>query len=245
MKMMRLIYKIKLLVLVGLLAGVLSVSANAAGWAWPTEMTIAGFSISQISGNVGADGSGTATGNISIQGAGQKPIKLIRSSSGNITGNLELNTRLSAAELDGSFVLSSGGLKGKGAIRCNPKSVNDATIEFASNGKATGNGHVTLGNIRVAVNFAVSESSLSLNGSAPAKAHADSPLAGYDFAGTLELSVNDGRMLVTAKGEVKRTGKITNEVTQENVSSVSVDPADGQGKVNVKGVSVTFSFFGS
>ncbi|MCX6345679.1 MAG: hypothetical protein NT018_11510 [Armatimonadetes bacterium] len=242
---MRLRYEIKLFVLVGLLAGMLSVSACADDWTWPADMSIAGFALSQIGGNVGVDGSGTATANILIPGVGQKPIKLIRSSSGDITGNLELNTRLSGAELDGSFILGSGGLKGKGAIRCTPKSVNDATIAFASDGKATGNGRVTLGCINVAAAFAVSESSFGLNGSAPTKAHADSPLAGYDFAGTLELSVNDGKMLVTAKGTVKRTGKITNEVTQESVSPISVDPVDGQGKVNVKGVLVTFSFFGS
>ena len=52
-------------------------------------------------------------------------------------------------------------------------------------------------------------------------------------------------MVLTARGPVQRKGKLADKVTTENVSGINVDPNDGQGKVNVDGVTVRFSFFGS
>jgi hypothetical protein len=152
---------------------------------------------------------------------------------------------MGGADVQGDFSLDSSGLKGSAAIRCNPKTIEDASITISPNGRATGSGSIAFGSVNMRAGFDLSGSSFSLNGSAACRSHADNTIADYDFSGTLDLSGSNGRMILAAKGSVQRKGKLADKVTTENVSGISVDPTDGQGKVNIDGVTVTFSFFGS
>lgn len=223
------------------LAGLLliCVGTSAGAQEWPAELSIGGFSIT----NIKSSGSDAASGTIRIPGIGEKPINLTRNGARDVSGSLSLNARLSGTEMQGDFRLDGSGLKGKGSIRCTPKTISDASIVVSSDGRATGSGNVGFGRMSVATRFDVSTSSFGLNGSAPVRSHVDTPLAEYEFTGTLELGGSDGRMTLVANGSVRRTGKVSGGESRENVSGVSVDSNDGQARVNVGGVTVTFSFF--
>ena len=225
-------------VIVLLLLALMTVSAVWAN-SWPARMTVGGFAITGISGS-----DDSASGSIRIPGVGDKPISLSRSSGG-VTGTLSLSARMSGADLQGDFNLDSGGLRGRASIRCNPKTIADASVTISSNGRATGSGSISFGSLNMQAAFDISGSSLALSGSAACRSHAENTIADYDFSGSLDLSGSGGRMVLTARGSVQRKGKLADKVTTEDVSGINVDPNNGQGKVNVDGVTVTFSFFGS
>lgn len=206
---------------------------------WPADMTVGGFAITGISGS-----DSSASGNIRIPGVGDKPVSLSRNSGG-VTGTLSLSARMSGADVQGDFNLDGGGLRGRAAIRCTPKTIADASVTISSDGRATGSGSISFGSVNMQAAFDISGSSFALSGSAPCRSRAENTIADYDFAGALDLSGSGGRMILTARGSVQRKGKLADKVTTENVSGISVDPNDGQGRVNVDGVTVAFSFFGS
>ena len=220
------------------LLALITVSAVCAG-PWPAQMTLGGFAITRITGS-----DDSASGSIRIPGVGDKPISLSRSSGG-VTGTLSLSARMSGADLQGDFNLDSSGLKGHASVRCSPKTIADASVTISSNGRATGSGSISFGSLNMQAAFDISGSSFALSGSAPCRSHAENTIADYDFSGALDLSGSGGRMVLTARGAVQRKGKLADKVTTEDVSGINVDANNGQGKVNVDGVTVTFSFFGS
>lgn len=222
-----------------------AVAVGADNWQWPAVIKVAGFNVTGVSGSVRPDGSGTASGALHIPGLGSPSVSLTRSAAGDISGTLNINTKPAGVEVQGGFVLDSVGLKGRGVIKTSPRQVVDASITINSNGQASGTGVVQLGGLNVPAKFTFSENSCNLSGSAPTLAEADTPLAAYDFSGNLELGINGGKLTIIAKGTVRRTGKLANQVTTQDVSDVTVDPSDGQGKVNVGGVNVIFDFFKS
>ena len=68
----------------------------------------------------------------------------------------------------------------------------------------------------------------------------------HDFSGSLDLSGSGGRMVLSppvVPCSARASSRIRSR--REDVSGINVDPNNGQGKVNVDGVTVTFSFFGS
>ncbi len=221
-----------------LLALITAGTAYAEGW--PSQMSVGGFAIIRISGS-----GDSASGSIRIPGVGDMPISLSRNSSGNVAGTVSLDVRMGGADVQGDFSLNGSGLKGGAAIRCNPKTIDGASVTISPTGHATGSGSIAFGSVNMRAGFDISGSSFSLNGSAPVRSNADNTIADYDFSGTLDLSGSNGRMILAAKGTVQRKGKLADKVTTESVSGINVDPNDGRGSVNIDGVTVTFSFFGS
>ncbi|MGI6296645.1 MAG: hypothetical protein ACOX3G_11215 [Armatimonadota bacterium] len=227
-----------LVFVVGMLLMV-SVSAQAADWQWPEQMTIGGFRITDISGSISSDGSGSAAGALQIPSLGSSRINLSRTARGEISGAVSLSTR----SVSGSFKLTDRGLQGHGTVECSPRSIDSSSVEITPKGEAKGNGRVSLGRLSVGVDFNVTASSCSVDGSAPIKIQADTAVATYKFDGKLELAGGGGRMLGSVSGRVERTGKLTDQTTSFNIPKTSVDMSNGQCVVNVGGVSVTFNLF--
>ena len=194
----------------------LSIGASdlyAQDWQWPSEMSIAGYGMTGIRGN----NSGKATGMLQIPGVGNQKISLTRSSDGDISGNASLNGKLSGMDVQGNLLLNGNGLQGTG------KSV--------------------IGNLSIPSKFSGSGGSLNANGAAQVQRQADTDLAVYKFEGKLNLQCNQGKIILIAGGQVTRTGKLANQVTNYSVSNVSVNPSNGTGTANVGGVKVVFKFF--
>lgn len=229
-----------------ILAVVLCLGATglyAQGWQWPEKMSIGGFNINDINGTVKSDGSGSATGTISLPGAYAQKISLTRSSRGDVTGSLSIDGKAAGVDMQGSFTLNNSGLTGRGAIKTSPKPVSDASISIDSRGQMSGSGRVSFGSLSIPVKFSANNGSLSLSGSASNKAQADTPLALYKFDGDMQLTVSQGRMELNASGKVQRTGKLANQVTNYTVSDVQVNLSNGQGTCDVGGVNITLRFF--
>lgn len=215
----------------------------AAGWEWPSQMNIGGFSVTDVRGSVNGDGSGSATGTLQIPGFGNSRVSLNRSSRGEVAGSAPLNVRSSDVDLRGDFSLSNSGLRGRGTLNCASRTIDDASISISSHGQATGSGRIQLGHLALNVDFNLSSSSCSITGSASVRSQADTPLATYKFDGRLNAQSSGGRLSVLAAGKVERTGKLANQVTTSNISNAPVDSSNGQCTVNVGGVSVTFTMF--
>lgn len=226
-----------------LLLSLIVVSGQVTAAQWPASASVGGFTVSGISGTVNSDGSGSGTGNVNLPGIGSKPINLTLSSSGDITGTASFSASLSGADISGSFRLDSSGFNGRGAVKCSPRSIEDASISLSPEGRATGSGSVGFGSVNMQARFDISGSSFGLSGSAPVKGRVDTTLAHYEFTGDMNLSGSGGQMVLTAKGTVHRTGKLSSQVTEESVSNISVNPGNGQASVTTGGVAVAFSFF--
>lgn len=216
-----------------------SICAHAADWQWPEQMTIGGFRITDIRGSVGSDGVGSAIGGLSIPNIGSTRVNLTRSARGEIAGGLSLDSR----SIRGSFKLSDRGLQGSATIECPPRSIDSSSVEITPRGDAKGSGRVALGRLSAAVDFNVSGSSCSVDGSVPVRVQADTAVATYKFDGTIALTGGSGRMSGTVSGSVERTGKLTNQITSFNIPKTSVDLTNGQCAVNIGGVGIIFTLF--
>jgi len=233
----------KLLLTAAVAAGLVNACLGQ-NWSWPSEMSLGGFSVTGISGSVNADGSGTAVGQVQIPGVLAQKVTLSRSARGDISGSVSMAARISGAEIQGPFVLDAGGLKSRAAvIKLVPRSVTEAVTTVDTGGRFSGTGRVQLGSLSVPVKFAISRESLNLTGSCSVEARADTPLAAYTFTGDMKLAGVAGSMRLTADGSVRRTGKVSNQVSTTSVSDVEVNISDGTGTVSVEGVAVTFTFF--
>jgi hypothetical protein len=217
-------------------------TADEQGWQWPEQLTIAGFNITDIKGTVRPDGSGSATGALSLGNLGSQKVSLNRSSNEAITGSVSLSADSAGANIQGRLVLDEGGLEGKGTIGSSPKQIADASMRVTSGGAVSGNGRVALGGLSIPVDFNIG-GSFGVSGSTNVSKQVDTPLALYAFSGSLDLQGDSGKILVFANGQVQRTGKVANQVSTESVSNVVVNPSDGQAVINVGGVNVTFKFF--
>ena len=225
-----------------LIAGLILLIASgvyAADWQWPSQMDIAGFHVTNISGRAGADGSGTASGTLQIPNLGNANVSLTRSSRGDVTGR----TSIDASPISGSFDLTNRGLNGRGTLDCSPKSVDTASISINSRGQGSGSGRMDLGRVNLSVDFTTSGSSCSLSGSSPVNAKVDTAVATYRFDGRLTVQGNNGRASGSVSGKVERTGKLANQVTSFSVPVTSVDLSNGRCTVDVGGVSITFALF--
>ncbi len=227
-----------LVFVVGMLL-MLSVGAYAADWQWPEQMTIGGFRITDISGSISSDGSGSAGGALQIPSLGSSRINLSRTARGEISGAVSLNTR----SVSGSFKLTDRGLQGRGTVECPPRSIDSSSVEITPRGEAKGSGRVGLGRLSAGVDFSVTASSCSVDGSAPVKIQADTAVATYKFEGILAIASGGNRMTGSVSGRVERTGKLTDQTTSFNIPKTSVDMSNGQCVVNIGGVSVTFNLF--
>lgn len=215
-----------------------AIGALAQGNEWPSDMSLGGFRVTGIRGS-GA----SASGNLQFPVVNNPRISLARNSRGEVTGTLPISTRLAGFEMQGNFVLDNGGLRGRGAIRTPARPISDAAIIVHANGIFDGQGRMDLGGSSMPVRFAISPNTAELSGAVPAQAQADTPLATYAFSGEIRLDGGPNRALLTAKGNVQRTGKLTNQVTTCSVSGVQIDPSNGIGKTTIDGVNVMFDFF--
>lgn len=217
----------------------LATSALGAEFQWPSQMSIGGFQITDIRGTVKPDGSGSATGRLQVPNLGTTSVRLSRSARGDVTGA----TSIDARDIQGSFTLSSSGLRGQGTISCAPRPIVNASITIGPRGDASGSGRLELGRLGVSVDFSMSGSSCSFRGSTPVRAQVDTAVASYKFEGTLAVQSGGGRASGTVSGHVERTSKVGSQVTTFEISNTSVDLSNGQCTVNVGGVSITFSLF--
>ena len=237
--MISMITRIWILVIISVLGRASSAQAE---WQWPSDMNIGGFNVTGIRGSVQTDGSGSANGSIAIPGMGSQQISLSRSSRGDVTGNASINGRTAGVELSGKFSLNNSGLRGSGTIRTSPKPITDATISINSSGDARGNGRVDVGGSSVNVQFSISNS-LDVDGSTRVRDEKDTPLAGYKLDGKVSLSASGSRLEGEFSGQVTRTGKLANQVTNHSIKDASVNLSDGKCTVNICGVSVNFDLF--
>lgn len=214
-------------------------AACADDFKWPDTLEVAGFQISSVSGTVDSSGAGSATGQLSLPGAGTQTVSLERTSSGKITGELSLSTNWA----QGSFSLTDSGMKGSGSVPAGNATVENADITITPSGKASGSGKVSIGGNSVDCRFTSSSSSLTLSGAFSSTATSDTPLASYEFNGRVEVTSQGREAATTASGQVKRTGKLAEKVTNHNVSGIAVDISSGKGTANIGGVTVEFDFF--
>ncbi|MCE5323860.1 hypothetical protein LLG46_11175 [bacterium] len=219
-----------------------SCTADEQGWQWPEKLTIAGFNITDISGTTRPDGSGSAKGTVSLGLLGDQSISLSRSSNEEVTGSISLNTDSAGADIQAKLTLDENGLSGRGTVKSSPKPIADASMNVARGGAISGSGRVSLGSLSVPVDFEIG-GSFEVNGSMGASKRVDTPLALYEFNGSLDIRGDSGKILVYANGDVKRTGKVADQTSTESVSNAQVNPSDGQATINVGGVNVTFKFF--
>lgn len=225
-------------------AVVLPTAVRADTWAWPEAMILGGFTVSGIRGSVNADNTGTATGTLELPGALGQRATLSRGASGDVTGSVGVSLRVSGAEVQGTFTLDARGLQGRGVtIRLVPRPIVEAQGTMSTNGQFSGTGRLALGNVGVPVRFSISRDALDLSGSTSVQAQADTPLATYAFSGDLKVSAPGGRLAIVASGAVRRSGKLSSQVSTSNVSSVQVSPNDGTGSVTIDGVAVILTFF--
>jgi hypothetical protein len=234
------------LLLVFALAAVAAGSGVAVAdtWAWPSEMSLGGFTVSGIRGSVNPDGSGNATGNLELPGMLGQRATLSRNGGGVVEGSVAVSLRMSVCEIQGNFSLDAQGMRGRGAtIKLTPRSIVEAQGTFTASGQFAGNGRLALGNVGVPVRFTVSRDSVDVSGSTSVQTQADTPLAGYAFSGDAKVTAPGGRLAVVASGSVRRSGKLSNAVSTTSVSNIQVNPNDGSGSVTIDGVNVTFYFF--
>ncbi|MEN6356254.1 MAG: hypothetical protein ABFD83_04130 [Armatimonadota bacterium] len=225
-----------------LISSAITCTADEQAWQWPEKLTIAGFNITDIKGTTRPDGSGSATGTLSLGSLGSQSISLGRSSKEVITGSISLSANSAGADIQAKLVLDENGLAGKGTIKSSPKLIADASMSVTGAGVISGSGRVALGGLSVPVDFEIGRS-FNVNGSVNVGKQVDTPLALYAFSGSLDLRGDSGKILVFANGKVQRTGKVANQTSVESVSDAAVNPSDGQAIINVGGVNVTFKFF--
>lgn len=209
-------------ILIAVFAVLVSITLGVSGlyaqnWQWPSEMSVAGYGITGIRGSVNSDGSGSATGTLQISGVGGQRISLTRSSRGDISGKASLSGRISNMQVQGNLTLNGSGLQGSGSS--------------------------SFGKLSIPSNFSGSGGSFSVTGSSAVQSQEDTDLAVYRFIGTIKLQSSQGRISLVAGGQVQRTGKLANQVTNYNVSNISVNSSNGTGNVSVGGVKVVFRFF--
>ena len=220
------------------------IMAAVPGWCadeWPAQVAVAGFTVNGIR----PESANSAKGMLQIPGAGGKEISLTRSSRDDIAGSGSISARVSGIDVQGSFKLDNNGLKCRGGVvKTNPKPITDADFTIGNRGELSGRGSIELGSNRISTDFSASGSSIRVTGSTSARASADTQLAKYSFEGNLELQGGSGgSVAVNAQGRVERRGKLAEQVTTYNVSSVQVNPSNGNGTANIDGVNVTFDFF--
>lgn len=200
--------------------------------------------MSAIRGTVSPDGTGSATGSVELPGALGQKVTLSRSARGDVSGTVSVSLRMSGSEIQGAFLLDARGLEGKGVvIRLTPRSIVEAQGTISTSGLFAGSGRMALGNVGVPVRFSISRNSLEVSGSTDVQTQADNPLATYAFSGDLKVSAPNGRLSIVATGVVRRSGKLSNQVSTANVSDVQVSPNDGTGVATIDGVNVTLTFF--
>ncbi len=229
---------------IGSLIALIAFPAVADTWAWPDQMILGGFTVSAIRGTVNPDGTGSATGSVELPGTLGQKVTLTRSTRGDVSGNVAVSLRMSGSETQGAFLLDAHGLEGKGVtVRLTPRSIVEAQGVISTSGLFAGSGRLALGNVGVPVKFSISRDSLQVYGLTNVQAQADTPLATYAFTGDLEVSAPNGRLSIVAAGVVRRSGKLSNQVSTANVSDVQVNPNDGTGVATIDGVNVTLAFF--
>ena len=222
---------------------------GAADWEWPSQMSIAGFSITQIKGTTRSDGSGTATGMLQIPRVQAQKISLTRSANGDIIGQGSfvkafVKALVSRTEVLGKFILTKAALKATAAIvKTSPKPITGASITVMSRGEFIGTGKLALGRTTLTVRFTISGTAFNVSGSTSVQGQKDTPLATYKFRGRLDLRGSSGTIIATASGTVERTGKLADQVTTHTVSNAPVNLSNGQCMVNAGGVRVTFDLF--
>jgi hypothetical protein len=227
------------------IALVVWIAAAPAGAAqWPATMQIGGFSVTGIKGTTNPDGSGRASGRVSIPGDGDRPVDLARTASGVVTGSMRGGFSLSGVRVDGSFLLDRRGLVGTGVVRTGGRPITDANLTLSPGRGVSGRGRVSLGSgLSVAVTCDVGNRGVSVRGSAPRQVSVDTPLAVYTFKGDVDLSASGTDLVASAKGNIERKGKIGGMVSTFGPLSFKVDVTSGQASVNVGGTDITIDLW--
>ncbi len=212
---------------------------------WPASMEIGGFAVTGITGTTGDDGSGKATGRIVIPGDGTCPVDLVMNSSGAVTGSARSGFTLGGVRIGGSFMLDDGhGLQGTGVIYTTGKQITDATISVDPQSGVSANGKVSLGSgFEVSVTCEASSRGISVKGSSQRDATLDTPIATYVFKGEVEVSCSGQAIVTTATGDVERKGKVGGMTSEFKGVSCQVDPASGEGEMNVGGTNITIDLW--
>lgn len=211
---------------------------------WAGSMQIGGFTVNSISGTTKADGSGKATGKIAIPGDGSCQVDLVMNAAGGVTGSTRASFTISGVRIDGSLLLDRRGLQGTGIIYTSGRPITDANITVSAQSGLTANGKVNLGpGFAIPVSCDVSSRGVTVKGSSPRTATIDTPVAVYTFKGDVEVSSSGQAIKTTAKGSVERKGKVSGGVSSFDKLSCQLDPASGQGNLNVGGANIAIDLW--
>lgn len=207
---------------------------------WPKSIQVGGFAVTDVRGTTNPDGSGRATGKVQIPGAGGCPVDLARSATGIVTGSTRSSFSIGGVRVEGSFMLDSRGFLGTGTIHIQGRPVSDANLTVNPKGRVFAKGSVRLSSgFCVPVTCEVRDRGVTVSGSGPREASLDTPLALYKFKGDVIVSVSGTRLKTSAKGNVERKGKIGGMVSTFGPLVIDVDPATGDGQLNVGGAGIT------
>lgn len=210
---------------------------------WQTSMEIGGFSVTEIKGEIGADGSGRATGKLQLPDSGSCGVDLTRTASGVVTGSTRSNFTVNSIRIEGGFLLDRNGLRGTGTLYTRNKSVSDANISMNSRGEVSGQGKVRFGSdFSIDVDFTVNRSGINISGTASRQVSIDTSLAVYVFKGDIELSSSGDSLVTVAKGSIDRKGKIGGVVTTFGPLTFNVD-ATGKANPNVGGTNIAIDLW--
>lgn len=211
---------------------------------WPTTLEVGGFTVTDIRGKTEADGSGRATGRLSLPGGGNCSVDLARSASGIVTGSTRASFTINSIRIEGSFMLDRRGMQGTGTVLTRGKSISDANLSVDPKTGVSGEGIVRLGsNLSVDVSFVVSTRAVTVKGSAGCRASVDTPLANYTFKGSVSLSSSGATLAAVASGSVERNGKIGGVVSTFGPLSFDVNISSGEGRLNVGGSAITIDLW--
>ncbi len=223
-----------------LILSIFAAPAVVADWTWPERMKIGGVTVANIRGSVNADGSGTATGKVQAVDVG---VRLVRSARGEISGSGSASFAIGGAEVQGMGVVGSGGFRVTGSVQGSVKTITDAAMSVNDEGRIQGSGRVFLGGLAAPVSFNISRSGFTYRGSVPVEAQSNTPLALYNFRGSISLDGGVGSLGLVASGTVVRKGKLADQTTNYSVSGIAINLSDGSGSADVSGVRIRFKFF--
>jgi hypothetical protein len=233
-----------MVVKLAMIAGVVAAALAAPVFAdWPATLEIGGFTVSDVRGTTNPDGSGRATGRLSLPGRGSCRVDLACTASGVVTGSTRSSFLLGGVRIDGSFLLDRRGMQGTGAVQTRGRPISDANLTVNPR-NVMGRGRVRLSSdLSIVVTFEVSQQGVSVRGSAPRQASVDTPLAVYTLRGVVNISASGASLKATAEGNVERQGKIGGMVSTFGPLSFDVDPASGEARLSVGGANITFDLW--
>lgn len=228
-----------------LIAVIVAATFSAAAADWPASMEIGGFTVSGISGTSNPDGSGRATGKITIPGDGGCQVDLTRGPGGGVSGSTRSSFSICGVKIEGSLMLDERGMQGTGVIYTTGKPITDANITVTPQPGLSAKGKVEFSSaFSVNVTCDGGSQGISVHGSSPKQATLDTALAVYSFRGDIDVTASGQALAVTANRVfVERKGKVGGVTSSFGPLSCPVDISSGEANLNLGGTNVVIDLW--